>query len=50
MIILHTETNNLKNNKDLSDITNETVESAKNINSYGNQIVVSPLLPPGDKK
>ena len=41
VIILHTGTDDLKSNKNPSDITNEILELAKNTKSNGIEVVVS---------
>ena len=46
MIVLHTGTNDLKNNKTVSDIASEIIKLAK---TNGIEVAVSSLIPRGDK-
>lgn len=48
MIILHPGTNDLKSNKDPSDITNEIVQSSRKIKSNRTEVVLSFLIPRGN--
>ena len=45
MIVLHTGTNDLKNNKTVSDIASEIIKLAK---TNGIEVAVSSLIPRGD--
>ena len=49
MVILHTETNDLKSNQNPSDIANEIVNLAKNIKNSGTEVSISALIPHGDR-
>ena len=49
VIVLHTGTNDLKNNKTLSSIASETIQLGKSIETNGIEVAVSSLLSRGDK-
>ena len=49
MTVLHTGTNDLKNNKALSNIASEIMELAKSIKTNGIEAAVSSLIPCGNK-
>ena len=49
MIVLHTGTNDLKNNKTPSDIATEIIQLAKSIKNNGIEVAVSSQIPRGDK-
>ena len=49
MIVLHTGTNDLKNNKTPSDIATEIIQLAKSIKINGIEVAVSSQIPRGDK-
>ena len=48
-IVLHTGTNDLKNNKTPSDIATEIIQLAKSIKINGIEVAVSSQIPRGDK-
>ena len=47
MAIFHTETNDLKSNQNPSDIANEILNLAKNINISRTEVSISSLIPRG---
>ena len=49
MVILHTGRNDLRSKQNPSDIANEIINLAKNINNSGTEVSISLLIPRGDR-